>query len=141
MSEGTGQPTTKDGTAMCDPDGLHAPEGTDLERLIAEVRRRFLACPAYEEFDEGLRQVNSLRVVALEVYDDLSVDAQLAVIADLISRNRELKLHRLPAEVFIASDSPMAYITDVVCEVIWQSLIDDPSIRMEDEAREAIAGY
>lgn len=126
---------------MYDPDGVVAPEGRHLCRLIDEVRREFFGRRPIIVFDGGMRQVNSVRVVTLDVFDSLSLDARLAVVRDLLSRNELFVIERAGECVFQASDTPSSHITDLVCEVVWQTLRDEPLVRIEDEEREATAGY
>ena len=113
-------------------------EGGDLRLLIKEVRREFFARAACETFGDT-QQINSVRVVAIEVFDGLSVEAQLAVVADLVRVDQEPILHRSTEDIFAASDSPLAFIADLVCEVVWQVLMDDPVVPMENEEREPLA--
>jgi hypothetical protein len=112
-------------------------EGTSLVGLIVEVRDEFWARMPYELDD--CRTINSIRVVAVDVFDDKSIDDRLAVLRDLIEGNAELFLRRKPQEVFAQSDSPEAYVTDLVCEVVRQVLLRDPAALAEDQRRVALA--
>jgi hypothetical protein len=122
---------------MVDPDNASQLHGASLRRFIDEVRREFFARRA-REVGDGYQQINSARVVTIEVYDDLSVDAQAAIAADVVRAKDEIVLIRNPEEVFTRSDTPQAYIADLICEVVYQELMDDPSVVMEDESREAL---
>ncbi len=123
---------------MCDPDGANQLQGESLRRLVREVRREFFTRGA-EEIGDGYRQVNSARVVTIEVYDRLSIDAQIAIAADLMRANEEVVLRRDAEEVFTRSDTARACIADLICEVVYQELMDDPLVMMENENREALS--
>jgi len=129
------------GEAMLDPDKATRAEGDHLDRLIQEVKREFFARSASTSFEGGFREANTLRVVAVEVLEGLALEAQIATLSDLFLRNECLVLRRDAADIFVTADSPAGVLTDLVCEVVWQLLIEDPLIQMEDEARETCAGY
>jgi len=120
-----------------DPDGANQLQGESLQRLVDEVRSEFFARNALD-VGPGYEQVNSARVVAIEVYDRLSVDAQVAIAAELVRANEEVLLEREALEIFTTSDSPRSHIADLICEVVYQELMDDPLVLMENETREAL---
>jgi hypothetical protein len=122
---------------MWDPDGANHSRGENLQRLVREVRQEFFARDARES-GRGYQQINSTRVVTIEVYDRLSVDAQIAVAEDLMRASDEVLLHRSAEEVFSRSDTPQACIADLICELVYQELMDDPLVIMENEARESL---
>jgi hypothetical protein len=122
---------------MFDPDNASLLHGASLRSFIDEVRCEFFARRA-REVGHGYQQVNSTRVVTIEVYDDLSVDAQAAIAADVVRAKDEIVLIRNAEEVFTSSDTPQAYIADLICEVVYQELMDDPSVVIEDESRKAL---
>jgi hypothetical protein len=117
---------------LFDPDGANQLPGENLRRLINEVRGEF--------FSRGARQsTDSAQVVAIEVYDGLSVDAQVAVAADLLKSDYGTVLDRDVEDIFTASDTPQAIITDLICEIVCQELLCDPLVVMENEGREAMS--
>jgi hypothetical protein len=123
---------------MLDLEAYTEVDGSRLVGFIAAVRAEYLARKPYEELREDFRQVNSVRVVTLELFERLATAEQLGVIEDLLCHNGEVILVRSHAEIFRTADSPGTYIADVVCEVVWQALMREPAIRVEDEIREAL---
>jgi hypothetical protein len=122
---------------MFDPDGINQLRGGNVRRLVEEVRREFFARNA-EEFSHGYQLVNSARVVAIEVYDRLSADAQVAIIADLMQADEQYVLQRNTGDIYARADTAQAHITDLVCELVYDQLMDDPLVVMENESREAL---
>jgi hypothetical protein len=114
-----------------DPDGANQLPGESIRRLVNEVRREFFSR------GEG-RSSDSIQVVAIEVYDGLSVDAQATVATDLL-QDCDVVLDRNAEEIFAASDTPQAIIVDLICEVVCHELSGDPLVVMENENREAMA--
>jgi hypothetical protein len=122
---------------MFDPDGANQPRGDNLRRLVNEVRREFFERGAHEVSD-GYWLVNSARVVAIEVYDRLSIEAQIRVVVDLMQTNAQYVLSRDTADIFARSDTTQAHIADLICEVVYEELMKDPLVAMENESREAL---
>jgi hypothetical protein len=120
---------------MSNPDRAVRPRGEALCRLIDEVRREFFARGSRhsDPTEDG-----SVRSVSIEVHDRLSIDAQLAVMADLVRYEAEIVLVRDAEDVFAASDTPRAYLADLTCEIVYQELMSDPVVMMEDESRAAL---
>jgi hypothetical protein len=117
---------------MFDPDGPNRLPGENLRHLVDEVRREF--------FSRGAQQYrDSTRVVAIEVFDGLSVDAQVAIAADLVRADFGMVLDRDVEDIFKASDTPQAIVVDLVCEIVCQELFNDPIVVMENEHREALS--
>jgi hypothetical protein len=123
---------------MFDPDGANQLRGENLRRLIDEVRHEFFARSA-QKIGDGYCQVNSARIVTIEVYVGLSVDAQIAIVTDIMRASDEIVFDRDAEDIFSRSDTPQAHITDLICEVVYQELMDDPQVIMEDESREALS--
>lgn len=115
-------------------------EGLSLQRLVDAVRSEFLNRPGYHQDAEGWKQVNSVRLVAVGVVDELSVEERLDVVGDLLRLNDDRILIRSHEAIFQASDAPETFITDLICEIVWQALMHDVEIRIEDEIRHALAG-
>lgn len=114
-------------------------EGQSLLALIDAVRRTFLARDPYEQRPSGRRLANSVRLVTVETFDGLSRREQVAVVEDLLFGDQEVEFLRDPQAIFHASDSPASHAVDLVCEVVWQALMREPEIRIEDEIRAAFA--
>lgn len=112
-------------------------DGAHLGALLLQVREQFLARPPYEP--DGTRRPNSVRLVAIGVIADKSTDERLAVLSDLIGANPALVVERDASDVFAYADTPATYVTDLICAVVCQILARDPSIRLEDEWRVALA--
>jgi hypothetical protein len=112
-------------------------QGDSLRRLVGEVYREFFD-RATRSISGGCLQVNSIRVAAVETYSRLSIDAQVAVVADLMRSTDEIVLERSAIDIFDRSDTPHAHITDLICEVVCQELMNDPVVAMENESREAL---
>jgi hypothetical protein len=108
-------------------------EGASLTELILGVRDEFLARLPYE-LDET-RRPNSVRLVTLDVFEGKTPDEQLDVLRDLLDSNPRLILARRDEDIFAYADTPAAYLTDLVCEVVWQVLARDEAIREEDGRR------
>lgn len=124
---------------MLELDCLTEVEGPSLLALIDTIRRTFLARDSYEEVPSGQRRVNSVRLATIETWDGLSRSEQIAVVEDLLFGDQEIEFLRSQQTIFHASDSPAAHIVDLVCEVVWQALVREPEIRIEDEIRAAFA--
>jgi hypothetical protein len=123
---------------MFSPDRENLLQGEHLRCLIDEVRQEFLARDA-RQIGEDYIQVNSVKLVLSEVFAALSVDAKVAITTDLVRLNEESDLRRRPEEVFSSSDSAPAYISDLICELVHQELLNYPEIRLENDYREALA--
>lgn len=117
-----------------------AVEGSSLGSLIRAARDEYLSRDAYEESSGGFRTPNSLRIVISARFEAMSAAERLSVLDDLLHQNHEVILVRDQREVFRDRDVPSSVITDLVCEVVWQALVCDPELRIEDEIREALAG-
>jgi|SRR3984957_13242386 len=111
--------------------------GDDLWRLILRVREDFVARCPYEE--DETRRPNSIRLVAIETFEDNTTDEQLAVLRDLIEANPGLIVeHAQNRNVFEYSDTAASYITDLVCHIVCQVVARDSDIRLEDDRRRAL---
>ncbi len=108
-------------------------DGDALIDLIVEVRSRFER-DLRDDSDEGPR-LESLHLVAIDVLEGKTTDEQLAVLRDLIDLNPGLRVARDSKGIFANSDTPAAYITDLVCEVVCQVLWRNPALRAEDKRR------
>jgi hypothetical protein len=114
--------------------------GRHLLLYLEAVRREYLAREPYDDFSGGLRQTNTIRLVAGEIFGDLSRGEQLAVICDVYELDSHEFLRNDPREIFQASDTVSNHLFDVVCELAWQELVSDTELRIEDEIRMALAG-
>lgn len=123
---------------MFNPDRANHLQGKNLRRLIEEVRKEFFARSAGEIDDDGDGQVNFLRVVIIEVYADLSTDARIAVLADVMRATEEIVFDRGAKDIYSRSDTLQAHITDFICEIVYQELMNDPAVMIESENREAL---
>jgi hypothetical protein len=111
-------------------------DGADLQRLILEIRTEFLARLPYGSDD--MQRPNSVRLVAIDIFEGKTADQQLSVLRDLLEVNPGLTIAREDdRDIFEYSDTPAAYLTDLVCEVVCQVLDRDPTIRDEDDRRMA----
>lgn len=122
---------------MFEPDGANRLRGENLWHLIEEVRYQFFS-QSPETNRTRYRQASSARIVTIEVYAGLSFESRVAIVADLMRASEEMVLSRDARDVFAHSDTPQAYITDLVCEVVYQELMRDPEVIMEDESRAAM---
>lgn len=113
--------------------------GRHLLLYLEVVRREYLAREPYEDFSGGLRQTNTIRLVAGEIFGDLSREEQLAVICDVYELDSHELLRDDPREIFQASDTVSNHLFDLVCELAWQELVSDTELRIEDEIRMALA--
>jgi hypothetical protein len=81
-----------------------------------------------------------VRLVAIDVFEGKTADQQLSVLRDLLEVNPGLTIAREDdRDIFEYSDTPVAYLTDLVCEVVCQVLDRDPTIRDEDDRRMALS--
>lgn len=111
--------------------------GENLMRLCEVVRKEHERRPPYARYAGGLLQPNTVRVIACQLIEALPPAVQLAIVEDLYSLD---SIELLRGEgVFAASDSVRSHIFDLACEVVWQTLMADIDIRVEDEIREALA--
>lgn len=121
------------------PVGYNYIDGNDLGRFILQVREEFMARPPHGDDDDTGRP-NSVRLVAIDVFEGKSLDERLSVLADIISVNPGLILERRGSrDVFEYSDTAASYITDIVCQIACQVLALDESIREENSRRLALA--
>ena len=111
----------------------------NLLRFSEAVRTEYLRRQPYDDYSGGLRQTNTVRVVACQVLEQLPREEQLAVVWDLYTLDSVELLRDDPRDVFEASDSVGNHIFDLACEVVWQMLMRDIEIRVEDEIRTALA--
>lgn len=112
---------------------------SNLLRFVEAVRTEYWLRQPYDDYSGGLRQTNTVRVVACQILERLPREEQLAVIRDLYELDSVELLRDDPREVFVTSDSIGNHIFDLACEVVWQMLICDIEIRVEDEIRMALA--
>lgn len=119
---------------MFDPDGANILHGESLRYLVEEVRTEFFA-RAYQG-SGGDPEASSARGVTIDVYDRLSIDAQVAITADLVRANEQLVLDGDPTEIFATADTARAYIGDLICEIVHRELMRDPLVAMENENRQ-----
>jgi hypothetical protein len=120
---------------MSDPDSANLLRADNLQRLVDEVRREFFDRRA-REVGTNYEQVNSVRLVTIEVYDRLAAEAQAAIASDIVCSQDEIALVRDPADIFRRSDTPQAHIADLICEIVYQQLLNEPAVAMENEYRE-----
>jgi len=116
-----------------------AVEGDSLLDFVESVRFEFRKRDAYSSDPNGLRFINSVRSIAVELFDLLSDDQKVVIVRDLIVGNDEILLLRPFVEVFETAGSPADYITDLICEIVWQVLMEEEDIRHEDKARQSLA--
>jgi hypothetical protein len=117
-------------------DDLTYVDGDNLVAFILGVRDRFSAGDGSDFSDD---RPNSVHLVAIELFESLPADTQLAIVQDLLQANPSLLVKREGRDVFAYSDTPAAYLTDLVCEVTWQVLERDPTVRTEHHRRLALA--
>jgi hypothetical protein len=114
------------------------PVGRELAGFVESVRLEYWRRERYEEHPGGVRQPNSVRVVAGQILEDLGPVRRSAVVAELLELESVELVSDLDA-VFRASDSVGTMVFDLVCEVCWQLLVADLEVRIEDEVRAALA--
>lgn len=112
-------------------------EGDALAEFIFAVRDGFVTSEACARDDA--HQANSMRLVALDVFEGKSLDERLRVVRDLLASNLELVITRDSREIFAHADTPAAFISDLACEVACQVLARDPAMRAEDGRRLRLA--
>lgn len=117
-------------------DDLTYVDGDSLIAFILDVRDRFSAEDGSDFSDD---RPNSVHLVAIEIFEGLPADKQLAIVRDLLQANPSLHLKREGRDLFVYSDTPAAYLTDLVCEVTWQVLERDPTVSAEHHRRLALA--
>jgi hypothetical protein len=108
-------------------------DGDALTELIFEVRSQFMRDLSEESGDRW--RPDSLHLVAIDVLEGKTTDEQLAVLRDLIDLNPSLMVARDSRGIFAHSDTPAAYIADLVCEVVCQVLSRDRMLHAEDKRR------
>jgi uncharacterized membrane protein len=121
-----------------DPDGVNQVQGENLRRLIEEVRRVFFMRSASRQIGETCSHINSISVVAIEVYEALSTDARLAIVADVMRAAEDVVLERDSEEIVSCSDTARSFIADLLCEIVYQDLMNDPLVMAEEESRQAL---
>lgn len=111
--------------------------GWHLRDFAREVREEYWGRGPFEEYLEGVRQPNTVRLVAGQVLEAMAPDRQTAVMGDLL-RLESMALIREPEEVLQAADSVGDMLFDLACEACWQILVADIELRIEDEVRGAL---
>ena len=111
--------------------------GAKLADLILEVRREFVHRTPRGHDDE-LRP-NSVRLVALDVFEGKPAGEQALVVVDLLEADSGLALGRDHSDLFRYADTAGDYLADLVCEVVYTVLARDPTIRLEDKRRIELA--
>lgn len=112
-------------------------EGASLVGLILEVRREFWARLPYELDD--FRQPNSIRHVAIDVFEAKPADERLDVLRDFILANGGLTLTGSPSDIFGLADTPGDVLVDLVSAVVQAVLERDPDLAAESQRRTAVA--
>jgi hypothetical protein len=112
--------------------------GWHLRDFAQEVQEEYWGRGPFEEYLEGVRQPNTVRLVAGQVLEAMTAHQQAAVMGDLL-RLESIALVREPEEVLQAADSVGAMLFDLACEACWQILVSDVELRIEDEIRAALA--
>jgi len=112
--------------------------GRELSRFIDLVKSEYWQRSAFDDYADGMRQVNTSRVVTCQLLEGLSELRRATVVADLGLLN-DPQLLRDPAEFLNAATTPSEILFDLVCECCWQELMRDLGIRVEDEIRSALA--
>jgi hypothetical protein len=109
-------------------------DGDHLVAFVCEVRDVFEA--SRPGGDDDARRPNSVRLVAIDLFEGKTITQQLAVLRDLMEVNPGLIVEReLGRDIFEYSDTPTAYITDLVCGIVCQILFRDQSVRELDYQR------
>lgn len=111
--------------------------GEKLSGLIETVRHEYWRRPLFDELEDGLRQANTSRVVICQMLERRSPAEQQAIVAD-VYRLDGLDLLVDPAEIFSTAATTGEILFDLICEVCWQALAADLSIRVEDEVRSTL---
>jgi hypothetical protein len=117
-------------------DDLTYVDGDSLVAFILDVRSRFSAGDGSDVPDD---HPDSVHLIAIEIFESLPADKQLAIVRDLLQANPSLLVKREGRDLFAYSDTPAAYLTDLVCEVTWQVLERDPTVSAEHHRRLALA--
>ncbi len=123
---------------MFDPDAVHEFQGESLRRLVEEVRRVFFSRSAARTISESCRHINSISVVANEVYEGLSIDAQVAIAVDVMRASEDIVLERDSEDIVSSSDTARSFVADLICEIVYQELMNDPLVVAEEESRQAL---
>ena len=109
-----------------------------LASFVEDVRSEYWRRAAYDEYRDGLRQANTCRVVACQVLEDRSRSELLDILAGVFGLDG-CEFIATPVEAFETSFTPSELLVDLICEVCWQVLMQDVSVRVEDEVRLALA--
>jgi hypothetical protein len=113
-------------------------DGATLGRFLLDVRDEFWMRLPHD--DDHVRRPNSIRLVAIDVLEGKTSAERLSILSELIDANPELiVLREDDRDIFEYSDTPAAYVTDLICEVTRQILVRDPTLRDEDGRRLARA--
>jgi hypothetical protein len=112
-------------------------EGASLTRLLLEVRKEFWGRLPYELDD--FRRPNSIRQVAIDVFEEKSTDGRLGVLHDLLVANEGLVLTATPQAIFASANAPADYLVDIVCAIVQDVLERDADLAVENQRREALA--
>jgi hypothetical protein len=118
---------------MTGPPSTHT-GSRELSRFVDAVRREYRQRPPFDELSDGARLANTTRVVACQVLEELPAAQRCAIAAGLHDLDR-VALLRDPDEIFQAAENPADVVFDLICEVCWQQLVEEPAIRVEDEIR------
>jgi hypothetical protein len=88
---------------------------------------------------DGYTVANSVRAVALDVFEREPDERRNAIVADLLNRNSELVVAVDRIEAFHNAHTPAEFMTDLVCEVVAAVLRREPELAFEDNCRMAEA--
>ena len=110
--------------------------GRYLRDFVEEVRDEYWCREAFEDLG-GVRQPNTVRLVAGQVLEAMAPSRQSGLMGDLLGLE-SMALVREPEEVLQAADSIGAMLFDLACEACWQFLVADVELRVEDEIRAAL---
>jgi hypothetical protein len=112
-------------------------EGASLTGLLLEVRKEFWSRLPYELDD--FRRPNSIRHVAIDVFEEQSTNGRLGVLHDLLVANEGLVVTAAPQAIFASADAPADYLVDIVCAIVQDVLERDSVVATENRRREALA--
>jgi hypothetical protein len=107
-------------------------EGDHFLALITRVKEEFLSQPT-DQSDQESNPI-TLSIVATETLEELSDDEKLAVMSDLLVKNKGFYLGNRD-QILEHADTPGSALFDVVRASVIQVLQRDSSLREEDERR------
>jgi hypothetical protein len=112
-------------------------DGAALHGLVQNVLETFLRSEPVATDDPS--RPNSIRATTLSVLEAKSPSERRAIVVDVDEATEPYLIHLDPLATFVQATTPRDYVTDLICAVVYEHLVTDDEIRLQDEQRRKLA--